>query len=171
MLSPVLVTPPVEMPVPLEEAKLAVQVTFSDDDIIISDMIRAAVSHLDGMNGTLGRALSLQTWSQEYDGFPAGDLVLPFGPVSSVTSVQYGADTFTDFRLLKDGRGAFLRPVTGVSWPSTSDPVTVTFLAGYSDVPVQIKAAILLHVRSLYYNEPLSPLYEVFLAPFRAWNA
>lgn len=176
MLSPVLITPPVASPVTLEEAKEHLRVDHDDENTLIQGLIGAAVAHIDGYEGILGRAIMPQTWSQEYDGF-CGDMVLPFGPVQSVSSVGYDGETFTDYRLLKDGRGPFLRVSTGSSWPSASGPVTVEYVAGADEAPAPIKAAILLHIGTLYeYRETmvenvnLSPAYEALIAPYRVWH-
>lgn len=177
MLSPVLVTPPATSPVSLAEAKAHLRVDHDDEDTLIQAIVDAATEHLDGYDGILGRAIMPQTWAQQYSGF-CGDMVLPFGPVQAVTSVAYDAETFEDYQLLQDGRGYFLRVNDGASWPSASGPVTVTFEAGYSSVPSPIKAAILLHVGTLYeYRETMvenvkpSPAYDALLAPYRVWNA
>lgn len=176
MLFPTLITTPIDTPVTLAEAKAHLRVDYADDDAMIGAIISAAVAHLDGFTGILGRALMPQTWSQEYAGF-TGDLVLPFGPIISVSSVAYDGNTFDDYRLLADGRGPFLRVNDGESWPSTSEPVVVTFQAGYADaasVPSPIKSAILLHIGTLYeYRETLaekvspSMAYEALLSPYR----
>ena len=176
MLSPVLVTAPIETPVSLSEAKLHLRVDGEVEDTLVAALIEAATGHIDGPNGTLGRAIMSQTWSQEYSAF-GGDLVLPFGPVKSVTSVTYDGETFSDYRLLSDGRGAFLRVNDDTSWPSNAGPVTVTFVAGVDDAPAAIKAAVLLHIGTLYeYRETLaekvspSRAYEALLAPYRVWR-
>lgn len=176
MLSPVLVAEPIETPVTLEEAKTHLRVDSTNEDAFIMSLIYAATGHLDGFSGTLGRAIMTQSWSQEYDGF-IGDLVLPFGPVQSVTSVSYDGGTFSDFRLLSDGRGPFLRVNTGLSWPSTSEPVTVEFVVGADEAPAAIKAAILLHIGTLYQyretmveGEKVSPAYDALIAPYRVWR-
>lgn len=161
MLFPTLIAAPTDEPITLAEAKMHLRETVSDGDELLDDamdaeitaMIKAAVAHIDGFTGILGRAIMPQTWSQEYDGF-CGDLVLPLYPVRAVASVNYGADAFTDYRLLNDGRGSFLRPNAGVSWPSTSEPVVVEFEAGYADaasVPYDIKQALKLHVGTMYH--------------------
>lgn len=172
MLSPVLISPATVDPVSLSEAKSHLRVDFDDDDILIQSLIDAAVSHIDGPEGTLGQAISAQTWAQEYDGF-LGDLVLPIGPVQSVVSVIHEGGAFEDYRLLNDGRGAFLR----ANGSAPSGPVTVTFVTGYSEVPAAIKAAILLHVGTLYEHretmvETVKPsrAYEALLAPYRVWR-
>lgn len=176
MLSPVLVTAATDDVVSLAEAKAHLKVDFDDDDTLIQVMIDAAVGHIDGATGTLGRAIAEQTWSQEYEGF-GGDLVLPLGPVQSVTSVAYDSTTFSDFRLLNDGRGAFLRVNDDTSWPSADGPVTITFVAGYSEIPAAIKAAVLLHIGTLYeYRETSADkwtptrAYDALLAPYRVWR-
>jgi hypothetical protein len=170
MLSPVLVTPPTDTPVSLDEAKLHLRVDGDDEDTYITALIAAATGHLDGFTGILGRCLMAQTWSQEYEA-ACGDLVLPLGPVSTVTSITGG---FTGYRLLKDGRGYFLRLNDGAAWPS--GPVVAEFEAG-GDVPAPLKAAILLHIGTLYENretlaERVKPTlaYESLTAPYRAWR-
>lgn len=168
MFSPVLITPPVAEAVTLEEAKLHLRVDHDDEDTLIDAIIDAAVGHMDGFTGILGRCLMAQTWSQEFE-TACGDLVLRLGPVASVSSVTGG---FTDYRLLKDGRGHFLRLNDGAAWPS--GPVVVEYVAGGDVVPPALKAALLLHIGTLYeYRETMadkvSPTraYEALTAPYR----
>jgi uncharacterized phiE125 gp8 family phage protein len=177
MLSPVLIAPPSETPVSLEEAKLHCRVDSDDEDTLVAALISAATGHLDGVSGTLGRCIMAQTWSQEYE-IASGDLVLPLGPVSSVVSVTSEAGAFEDYQQLKDGRGPFLRLNSGAAWPSGS--VTVEFVAGEDEAPAAIKAAILLHVGTLYLNREsvvvgtnasaLPMAYHSLLAPYRVWR-
>ena len=168
MLSPVLVTAPTAQPISLADAKLHLRVDGEDEDGLIQAQIEAATAYLDGYTGILGRCLMPQTWSQEYE-VANGDLVLPLGPVASVTSVT---GSFTGYRLLKDGRGHFLRLNDGAAWPDGA--VTVQFVAGADTVPSPIKAAILLHIGTLYENretmaERVSPTraFEALIAPYR----
>tara|TARA_R110002051_G_scaffold325869_1_gene432661 strand:+ start:14738 stop:15256 length:519 start_codon:yes stop_codon:yes gene_type:complete len=168
MLSPVLITPPAVEAVTLDEAKLHLRVDGADEDTLITSLIAAAVGHLDGFTGILGRCLMAQTWSQEFE-HASGDLVLPLGPVASVTSVTGG---FTDYRILKDGRGHFLRLNDGAAWPS--GPVVVEYVAGEDAVTPALKAALLLHIGTLYENretlaEKVNPTraYEALTAPYR----
>lgn len=176
MLAPVLVTGPTVDPVTLEEAKAHLRIG-DDEDQLIETLIGAAVRKLDGLSGTLGRAVMTQTWSQEFSGF-AGDLVLPLGPVQSITSVVHSGGTFTDYRLLKDDRGWFLRVAEGFSWPTDEGPVTVTFVAGDAEPDKLIHQLVLLLVGSLYaFRESLgdsfetSPVYDDLLDTCRVWGA
>jgi uncharacterized phiE125 gp8 family phage protein len=170
VLSPILITPPAAMPITLDEAKAQcrVEIDVDDENGLIQDYISAAVDHLDGYAGILGRCLMPQTWSQEYEA-AYGDLVLPLGPVISVTAVT---NDFADFRLLKDGRGHFLRLNSGASWPS--GPVTVEFVAGYTTIPPALKIAMLLHIETLYehrgmFSDGAEPnlAYERHVDPYR----
>jgi len=144
---------------------------------MIEGFIAAAVDHLDGWSGILGRALVEQTWRQDFDCF-SGHLRLPLAPVISITSVtwrdtagQISTVATDDYALLSDALGPYIKFKSGFSWPgdlNQTKPVSITFLAGYpttpevpedgetpaipavSNIPPAIKAAILIHVRLMY---------------------
>jgi uncharacterized phiE125 gp8 family phage protein len=145
-------------------------------DKALVDAYRDAVqSHLDGVDGVLGRALITQTWSMTLNGFPVcydrihGDqrITLPLPPLQSVASITYidldGVQQTlapSAYRVLMRGtdRGAVV-PAYGMSWPATraiKQSVTVTFVAGYgdtaADVPKGIQQAALLLMTDLYEN-------------------
>lgn len=179
--------PPAETPVSLAEAKLYLGVDFSEHDAMITTIINAATGELDGKDGVLGRTLVTQTWRADYDQFPADDeyLRLPLFPVQSVTTLAYwdvdDADqVFTDYDLLMDSEGAYLRLATDAAWPSSyvrSDAVRVTFVAGYgaaAAVPAQLKQAVLLRVGDLYQNREatvdntveINPTHRSLIMPY-----
>lgn len=174
MHRPVLVTSPTITPVSLADAKMQLAVDHDEHDNMIAGFITAAVCHLDGWVGILGRALVEQTWRQDFDGF-GGCMRLPIYPVLSITSIvatdSAGAPTTiadSDYALMEDAAGSFVRFKIGAVLPSDLNaikPVAVTYLAGYatipevpgdppvpaqSSVPAAIKAAILIHVRLMY---------------------
>lgn len=145
MIHPIRTVPPAETPVSLADAKVHLRVDHGDDDTYIGAIVAAATEHLDGWNGILGRCLVTQTWTLDRD--EACDFVAPF-------------------------------PNTTLVSEATTDGVTTaTFTAGYgdaADVPAGIKAAILLHVGTLYeYRETMaervSPTmaYEALISPHR----
>src|SRR3546814_19020975 len=80
MHRPVLVTPPTVDVVTLEEAKLHLRVDVDEDDELIKGLIAAAVGHLEGWPGLLGRVLAEQNWRKAFDWF-ARCMILPPGPV------------------------------------------------------------------------------------------
>jgi uncharacterized phiE125 gp8 family phage protein len=162
MLAPVRVSQPTTTPVSLIEAKAHLRVDHNDDDTLIGSLIAAAVDHLDGWSGILGRALVTQTWRQDFADF--GCLRLALGPVASIEKIEYFdgdnanqtlADTvYTHFT---DARGSYVDLKPDQSWPGTysrPDAVSVTYVAGVpvNDVPAALKAAILLMVGNWYAN-------------------
>lgn len=154
-----LFTPPAVTPVTLNEAKAHLAVTHSLDDTIIQLYLDAAVSYVDGAEGTLGRCLVTQTWDYSLDCFPT-EITVPLPTLQSVTSVKYydvdGVEqTITSSNYTVAGQR--IAPIETFDWPDIDTerpyPITVRFVAGYgdaADVPAAIKAAILLLVGSMY---------------------
>lgn len=179
MSDPVLVEGPSAFPVSLSEAKMHLRVTHNDEDDLISTLIEAATNYLDGADGILGRAILTQTWRQEWDDF-GSCLTLRMGPVMGLVAVSYTdgtgvVQTITNARLIASGGISRVLPAVGEAWPSGSS-VTVEYTAGYDFAPAPLKAAILLHVGSLYENrETVSekapavvPMaYEMLIHPYR----
>lgn len=193
MYRPVLVTPPTATPVTLAEVKAHVGAAdFTDDDAMLTAFIAAAVSHLDGWTGIMGRCLEPQTWRQDFDDFRSC-LRLPLFPVISITSVKYtdtdGAEqtiSAANYVLRNDDAGAYVEFISSHSFPSLNaeaSAVRIEHLLGYaqvggaSGVPAAIKSAMLLLVGHWYANreavvvgESVTSLplaVDALLAPFR----
>ena len=185
MLVPVRTAAPASNPVTLDEAKAHLRVDAADEDTLIGALIDAAVSHLDGWTGILGRCMVTQTWRQDYGNFAW--LRLPFPNVQSVT-VAYtdeNGDTQTldaaNYHLVNGVDRSEIILADGGSYPGTAnipDAVRVTMAVGYGEaaaVPAALKAAILLHVGHLYANreavgQSLATLplaYEALTTPYR----
>jgi uncharacterized phiE125 gp8 family phage protein len=161
-------------PVSLPEAKTHLRVTSTADDSRIRGFL--ASSRVWVENETRRRLCS-QTLAQYRDGFPCWDprrplplnpsgwsdsygIELPFGPVKSVSSVQYfdasNQQQTLDASLYEvdlKSTPARLQPVFGRNWPITYarlNAVTVTFVVGYGDIPEVARTAILLKLQELY---------------------
>lgn len=188
MLAPVRVTPPSMLPVSLAEAKAHLRVDHDEDDVVIEAYIAAAVDHLDGWTGILGRCLVEQTWQQDFEA--ACPVLLPLGPIIEVVSVSFtdaaGAPVTVDpedYNLKVDAGGR--ARVEFASDVLLSGPIRITYKAGYpittgdepaSTVPPAIKVAIMLMVGNWYENREavsdkgLAELpfgASVLLAPYR----
>jgi len=88
-MTPYLVKPPAEMPVPLADMRDYRRLLgFEDDDLTLEALQSAAVAHLDGHGGILGRCIMPQEWALDVTG-PGGH-VLPF-PDASGVAVDFGA--------------------------------------------------------------------------------
>lgn len=186
MIPPIRTVAPASLPVTLAEAKAHCRVDSDDEDLLISALIDAATSHLDGWSGVLGRCIVSQTWRQDMGAFPVAEISLPFPDVTAVT-IAYtdtaGASQTlagANYHLTADGISAVVRLAEGASWPDTAarpDAVRVTMTAGFSEVPAAIKVAILLHVGHLYENREavvtgtivadLPMAHAALIAPFR----
>lgn len=183
---PVRTVAPAASPVRLADAKTHLSVDHADEDVLIQAFIDAAVAHLDGWSGVLGRALVTQTWRQTYDAFN-DPLRLPM-PAATIVSVTYvnpdGASVTLDaasYGLQADALGSFVEPAHGATWPTPRDQsgaVAVTFTCGEAaeSVPAPLKAAILLTVGDLYHNREgvivgatvaENPTVAALIAPYR----
>jgi uncharacterized phiE125 gp8 family phage protein len=171
MYRPVLVTPPATLPVTRAQVKVQLDISHTEKDAMIDGLIAAAVSHLDGWTGILGRCLEEQTWRQDDDVFWRC-FPLPLAPVISIVSVKYddagGAEQTVDsanYGLVTthDGR-SFVRMADGFALPAlhagNGPRVRVAYKAGYaqagspaaSTVPDAIKQAMFLLVRHWFDN-------------------
>lgn len=173
-----LVTAPASEPITTAEAKAHCRVDVSTDDTLIGSLIQAAREWAEGFANL---KIVSQTWDYTLDAFPAC-IDLPFGPVSSITSVKY-YDTANVQQTLSSSAYDYnlaesvvrILPAYGYTWPSTYDragSVVVRFVVGYSTIPERIKAAIKLHVEAHYDRDPQSmnqqiEASEALLRPLR----
>lgn len=163
-------TPPLYMPISLQEAKDHLRVDTDDDDALIEALIDAATGYFDGPDGILNRALIAQTLELVLAEFPCGAIELPCPDLIEVQGIRYAVlgspDTaaLTAYQIDRGGIKARLLPAYGQSWPSVplglANGVTITYRAGFGGhpgaVPSGLTAAIKLMLGDLYENrEPV----------------
>ncbi len=175
--------------VTLARAKKHINVMHSADDDEISEFILKAQAHLEGHDGTggvLGRAVSRHVLELALPGFPSGSISLPQPPIDAVSSVTYtdpdgAAQTIAaeNYAIVPHKISPSLALAPGASWPSTRagqhNAVVIRFICGFTDVPIDIQHAILMHVAHLYENRGAAgenmvalPLaYQSLLGPWR----
>lgn len=186
MHRPIRTVAPATTPVSVIEAKEHLR---EDDDVIdvqVAAMIASATAALDGYSGLLGRCMITQTWVQKFDCW-SRVLRLPFPDVQSAAIVyRDSADapiavSASDYTLLEDARGSYLRMADSFASPAIGPEVAglaVTLVAGFgaaaADVPAPLRRAILLHVGSLYEQRemhgdggPPTGTYEALIGPYR----
>lgn len=194
MIAPRQTTAPADTPVSVADAKGNQRVGHSSEDAVFEALIAAAVSHLDGYSGVLGRCMVTSSWEQKFSGWPVdGCLRLPLPDVDpdSVEITYMDQDDVErtlpagQYEMIEDARSSAVVFRTAFTSPSlVSDrvaPVTVAFDAGYGDpedVPAALKQAILLIVGDLYENRENTVVGDVrvtempiavnrLIAPFR----
>lgn len=183
--------------VSLSDLKAHLRVDHSDEDALIQALERAAVMHLDGRDGWLGRSLLNATYEWRADDFCSRDIRLPLPPLRAVDSVQYYnasgtlttlSTAFYDVVGVDGTNPGCVSLKYGYTWPDVQtdkrEAVIITFQAGYApnaspadgSVPAPILHAIKLLVGHWYNNrEEVGPgalaqmpvAAEALLAPLR----
>lgn len=155
-LPPVVTVEPASESVTSTEAKLQCKVDGSDDDALITSLIKTTRQLAEEYTGT---RLVSQTCVLRCSCF-SDFCDLPIAPISAVSSITY-LDTdgveqtlaSSVYESVLTGLEPHIRLKVGQSWPSVraaSDAIRVTVAAGYSTVPEPIRAAMLLTISSLY---------------------
>lgn len=195
MLEPQLTLAPVLPVLTLVEIKAHLRVDTSDEDTFMTNLGTAAIEHIDGWAGLLGKALITQTWRADFDRFPSSRRIdLPLGPVQTVTVLYSDSDnaeqTWASSKYAKheDASGHFLWLGQGQgAWPTTydrRDAVRISTVVGYGDdpgdVPEPIRHALLLMIGDAYRSRegvvigtissllPVSMATEALLANYRS---
>lgn len=164
--------PNTELPVLLETARAHLRADDRYDDEYLKGVILAAASNVEKQYGL---ALLTQTVKQYHRGFPLSPdtpLLLRITPLVSVTSIEY-VDTAGDTQVWNNAeysfghynQTAFITPKVGHAWPGNvgnqPNAVTVTYQAGFgpkaSNVPADIRSALLLMIGSMYENREDAP--------------
>lgn len=140
--------PPTGEGLTLELVKQHLEYEDDDRDTLIQQYMNAAKAWVENYTS---RKLAVSAVAQTLDSF-GGYILLTRAPFVSLTGVGYvdaeGApQTVTGARLLN---GRIYPPATG--WPSVSDytGVTVTYQAGYDEVPADLISAQLLLIGDMF---------------------
>ena len=127
--------------IPLPEMREFARVSGTDQDGELQNALSAAVDYAEGANGYL-LALWRRQWRWGLPCFPDGRdaLELRLGPVASVDSVEYISPDDSSHQTLTADKYYLAQPglvCPKESWPAVeleaTDPVQVTFTAGYAD--------------------------------------
>ncbi len=176
-MRPLLVNPPAAHPVTVDELKQDLSIGFADDDARLDACIAAAVGHLDGYYGVLGRCLVNQTWQIKEDHWlPQYSFRIP--DVSGVAINYLDADGVSQtvdpafWQVLEETSGAVLR-FRGYHAPALadqSDAIEIEVTAGFGapgDVPAALRKAIRIHAAHLYDGKNEMGMHRALIAPYR----
>ncbi len=149
-------------PVTLNQAKEWLKVEVSDDDAIITALIRAARRSCEGYcsKSFVERTVTAVLKNE------LGNIKLPYGPVNNIVSVSDSdSAAITDYGItgISDKR---------LSWPVTSY-VKIEYTAGYAVCPDDFVTAIKMRLTELYQNRGDAPAIEksmaaLILSPYRS---
>lgn len=102
-MKPTLITPSTAAVVALADLKDHLRVDSGEEDALILNLEKAAVAHLDGYHGILGRCILHQIWGVQVS--RAGTYRLPLPDVHSVTATGAGGED-VEIALCHDTLGA-----------------------------------------------------------------
>lgn len=156
------VTPPTAEPLDTAALKLHLKIDTTVDDSLIATLGIAAREYVEAF---IRRSLINTTYDLKLDAFPCGDIVLPYPPVSSITSVSY-IDSNGDTQVMTAGATGYLTDLPAgphaepgriyrgyqVVWPVTRcqpNAVTVRFVSGYGASPSSVPSLILAAIKHL----------------------
>lgn len=172
-----------EEPVSLDEVKQYLRVDFTDDDTLITFLIRTAREYCEQiLNASL-----VEKRSEYYlNEFPAENYIkIPKPPLVTVESVTIKdsegiENTFNDYVVVENEFEESKILATN-GWPNIelypANPIKITYTAGYSTVPEPIKMAILLLITHWYENREIigqttsqiNFSVNALLSPYRRW--
>jgi uncharacterized phiE125 gp8 family phage protein len=150
--------------VTLAEAKSHLRVDFDDDDTLITGLIAAACSTLEGSGGLCGYSISetdyqLKLYPPYHTHHCALKIPVPY--IKEITEVKY-FDTsnneitanLNDWTFMADRFEGFLYPKieSWMGFYSRWDAMTVKFTAGIPNLPPEVKHAALLLISAYYDN-------------------
>ena len=163
------VTEPAVEPVTLAEAKAHLRVDISDDDALISAIIKAAREFCEEY---LDRTLVHTRWTMRADGFPHNgleDVELPRPPMAQAGTTTTVVLTYTletgatatystaSYRVDRYATPGAVKTLYGQAWPShliDDNSISVTWWGGYgadgTSVPAAIRSAMLMLCSHLY---------------------
>jgi len=171
-------------PLALSDAKTYLRIDGTDDDTLVTALIASSRSVAEKY---INKAIVQYTVTLTLDYLPPGGILLPIGPVQSVTSIQVTdssntTTTWNSSNYVVDTQGGRIVYVVGASLPPSYalvNGVTVTYVAGYglaSDV-TGVPAGIVQGIRHLiagsYENREVAvdvpPLVCALLDPFKKY--
>jgi uncharacterized phiE125 gp8 family phage protein len=151
-------TLPATLVVSLDEVKAWLKIDGTDEDTLLTSLIASCTAECEAYAGL---SFITRTRTVKLTSFNGRDVILPYGPVTALTSIGY-ADQDDDAQTIDaddytlDGSSALAKVRVTESWPYTNrilNNVTVTYVAGYANaaaVPEIIKTAIKQNVAVKY---------------------
>lgn len=157
-----IITPVATEPITIAEVRQHLRLPEnSTEDALLMSLITTARSFCENYTR---RALAEQTLEAYLDRFPvSGVIVLPCPPLRSVIEIGYKDSTgeesilpTADYLVDADYEPGRVLPAYGTIWPVftpyPTSPIRIRFVAGYWELPVSIRLAMLLLIGHWYEN-------------------
>lgn len=174
-----LITPPTAPAVAVSDIKADLRVDHNDDDALIAAYLDASTQWVEER---LEKKLMTQSWEFVIDEFPCNEIMLPLGPVQTLTAIHYFDPSTlemllpaSDYYLDNTSRDPWVFPQA--AWPTTQtavNAVRIEFVVGYptaAKIPQPITQAIRLLVREAYDGSAVEKTVDRLLLPFLRMSA
>ena len=166
---------PAEEPISLSDAKAFLRVNGSSDDSLITRLIIAA---REAAESYLQRSLITQSWQLAYDDYAPSRILLPRGPIQSITSVKMialdGSQTTIANTAYRLNAG---KEVLQLDSPLVSHIIEVVYVTGYGNaaaVPSALRQGIYSHIAEMYDKRveslPLNRNTQALYQPYRVMS-
>lgn len=127
--------------VALTDLKLHLRVDHDDEDALIASLGAAAMAHIDGPRGILGRCIQPQVWALE-GAAPGGWFRLPLPGVRSITALAHEGGAPQPVAFTQRRAGLY----TEVTLQESGGPVSVAFTA---ETPEDVWPVIIIAIKLL----------------------
>ncbi len=154
---------PVHEPLSLEEVKLFLRIEHSAEDALLATLIQAA---REAAEHVLNISCITQTWQYQLSTASHDRMVLPCGPVTSITTVQVREREDAEWTTLAPADYTLRDDQLTLHAATLIMPeVLVTYEAGLADeaaeIPARIRYALMQHVAVLYEARGSTAVVEV----------
>ncbi|MBM3617648.1 MAG: hypothetical protein FJX23_03800 [Alphaproteobacteria bacterium] len=139
-------------PLTLAEAKLYLRVDGSDDDLLISALIRAG---REAAEEFLRKSLAVQEWKITYEDYAPLKTPLPRGPVQEILSVKRITRNGDEVAMAEHAYHLNARhDMLHFETIPMSFEVSIHYRTGYGDegIPASVRQGMLIHIAEMYDN-------------------
>lgn len=145
-----LVTEPVTLPEIKRYLNMLFDTTgsyeFTDDDTLLNDINKASRKYMEHYTGLSFGSKTITAIIRN----ELGDIEIPYGPIVSITSVKDADGNVLSTNQYKLIGNKFKR----ICWPTYSY-LEITYVAGYTTLPYDLKASIITEAAWRYHNRGL----------------
>lgn len=148
------------------DMKVDLRITHTALDTEIDACVQEAADLFHGRDGELNRTLFPTTYVRYLSGFPeSGRIRLPYPPLIEVSSISYinedgdspmSVVPSTDYIVRVDNMIPEIVLLDSAEWPETAEhprAVAVTYRAGYTSYPRQLKRLVKLQASHFFYQK------------------
>lgn len=158
-------TEAINEPIDLQLVKEQLRIDYDDEDSILSSYIRLARDEAEKITR---RSIAVKTYELKLEKFPINDgvITLPYPPIKSITSITYKDYAGVVYTLSTDVYELDVDNGTvnlkyNQTYPTSvplypTNPITITYIAGYDEVPMMLKIGMAMLVGHFYENRESS---------------